>query len=137
MKQASFWETLSIRCPYVKFSTLYYLRVSAFISLVYKTDYRKAILRGSNKMVVLYMQTSCCIPKPCWVVGKGVGELFVIKNCGQLSMKFFADTITVLRTRYLRLQCSHQGLTQVPYLRRLLSRECTHRRMCECTHVWA
>jgi hypothetical protein len=89
MKQASFWESLSIRCPHVKFSTLYYLRVSAFISLVYKTDYRKAILHGGHKVVVLYMQTHCCIPKPRWVVGKCVGELFVMKNSGQLSMKLY------------------------------------------------
>ena len=89
MKQASFWEPLSIRCPHVKFSTLYYWRVSAFISLVYKTNYRKAILHGGHKVVVLYMQTHCCIPKSCWVVGKGVRELFVIKNSGQLSMKLY------------------------------------------------
>ena len=84
MKQASFWESRSIRCPHVKFSTLYYLRVSAFISLVYKTDYRKAILHGGHKVVVLHMHTHCCIPKPCWVVGKRIGKLSVIKNSGQL-----------------------------------------------------
>jgi len=89
MNQASFWEPPSIRCPHVKFSTLYFFRFSAFISLISKTDYRKSILHGGHKVVVLYMLTHSCIPKPCWVIGKGVGELFVIKISGQLSVNLY------------------------------------------------
>jgi len=69
MKEASLWEPLIIKCPDVKFSTLYYLPVSAFISLAYKTDYKKAILHGGHKVVVLYMHTNCILSRATWRPG--------------------------------------------------------------------
>jgi len=137
MKQASFWEPLSIRCPHVKFSTLYYFRFSDFMSLVYKTDYRKAILHGGHKVVVLYMQTHSCIPKSCWVVGKGVGELFIIKNSGQLSVKLYCLYNYSSENKVPVFAMLSSVADTIPYLWRLLSRECTYRRMCEYIHVQA
>jgi len=104
------------------------------MSLVYKTDYRKAILHGGHKVVVLYMQTHSCIPKPCWVEARVLGNCSWSKPLVSWVWSFIADTITVLRTGYQCLQCSHLGLTQVPYLWRWLSREHTYRRMCEYIH---
>jgi hypothetical protein len=113
MKQVPCWGPPNIRCPHVKLSTPCDLEPEIMCLWYIREITEKLFYTGAINWS--YMQTHCCIPKPWWVVGEGVWG-------------FIVDTIILLRTGYRRLQRFLLGLTQVPYLRRLLSRECTKKK---------
>jgi hypothetical protein len=83
--------------------------------LVCKSDYRIALLHGDHKLIV-HSHTHLLYPPNLPSVDERNG------GCSRSKTPVWSCRITVLRKRY-----QHLGLTQVPYIRRLLSKERTPR----------
>jgi hypothetical protein len=130
MSHVPFWGPANDMCRHIKFCIL--CDLEPLILCVWSVTVSTEKLWYMGAINWSYMQTWCCIPIPCHMIGEGDGCLWLKTPVSQV-WGLTADRVTGLRTRYWHLQCPHLGLTQACLPSKVLSREQKKRRLWICT----